>query len=341
MTTTGLTLRFLRDDVGQPRVLFVRDRLGVCPVCGHEVIERWYAETSYHHLTVARLRELAAGTPEGFEQTCEQCGEALGADSVVRWALTYGYPQEPGLLQAFGRRQAGETDLVYALSPHRELDAQMLPEWDVPNDQSVAVFARLTETEVHAVTGRYLNLKAAWRRLLRAWLERPASRAAVIEMAPGYRAVVGLDAEAVAAALGRLREEAVAAGGEPSDVLAAPLLDPLHALVEHGPRDWLPDEWVAVVERGRPQAWVVGDVRVVGEVLRRALERLPVKATCELDAEWTAEVGFPVGGTEPLRRSVSLPALLLEALVTGSAPADWVGLFIDDCLVEVTGDGDA
>jgi hypothetical protein len=333
-TTTGLTLRFLRDDDGQPRVLYLNDRLGVCPVCGHEVIERVYAETSYHHLTVARLRQLAEAAPEGFAQTCEQCGESLDAGDVRRWALTYGYPQETGLLQAFARRREQALELVYALSPHRALDAQMLPEWDVPDDQSVAVFERLTEAEVRAVTGRYLSVKAAWRRLLRAWLDRPGWEAVDVELATGYHALLGPDAPTVDASLALLSSDPVS-----SPIVSAPLLDPIHVLVPHGPQDWLPEEWLSRLSAGRPFAVAWGDTSVAAELLREGLERLPVKVSCEIDEAWVAEVGFPVGERQSLRRSVSLRALLLEALVTGAAPADWVGLWIDECLVEVTGDG--
>ncbi|MCA9561894.1 MAG: hypothetical protein KC561_00325, partial [Myxococcales bacterium] len=261
----GIAIRFQRDASTQrPMIMYLLDRLGECSVCGRTVIERHYAQVSYHHLTAARFRQLAESAPEGFSAQCEQCNEPLGAASVRRWMMSYGFPVMNGLIQAMGRRTEEQVEVQYALLPFRIFDPQMQPEFDVEQDQSVRIVGGLNEGDVHEVFGRFLSLKAGWRRLLHEFRGSPPSSAQVRTLSPGCAAVIAASAaDAKSAAEGLSFERPIIFS----------LDDDMAGLLDDGSPSWAPSGYA----EGGLVALGVADVGVMVGYARDALARLPAE----------------------------------------------------------------
>jgi hypothetical protein len=328
----GITLRFQRDAVGRPLVMYLCDTLAVCPVCGHEVIQRRYPETPYHTLTMARLRALLLEIPVGFRQACEQCGEPLAATSVARSALTYGFPLGDGLIQGFGRRAERAFEHHFALWPHRRFDVQMQPEWEASDDQSVGLVPEPTDDDVLGLLGRRLSLKGGWRCLLKQYLERSAQASVEIaELATDCLAIVGPNAAQVER---RWRELIDTRRTDPDGWVVFRLDDIAGELLDYGPHNWLPGRWYADLRTGRLAAAGAADVSFTASMLREAVEAMPVPTRLAIDDDYDVDLALPVEESRWRSSHVSLRQLVLEALATGAAPEDRLRLWLDDVIAE-------
>ena len=328
----GTALRFQRDEQGLPQVMFICDVLATCPICGREVIERFYDETDYHRLTAARFRQLVEDAPARMGRECEQCGEPLGAEQVSAWTLTYGFPTQKGLLQGRGSQATATRSHVYTLSPYRRFDVQMQPEFETEIDQSVVASDSLVEADVHRVLGRYLNAKAGWRRLLKRSLSENPPATIAERLGGGQYGLVGSDERLVRSAFEGLQQTRP---DQPDSAwIVQALGDPIGELLPLGPHEWVPAGWYDALKTNQVVTWAVADLAELELHLRTALGALPADISVEVDDSFVVSITFPMGAKTAVER-LSLAQLAAQAMMVGAAPADWVQLWLDETILEL------
>ena len=329
----GTALRFQRDELGLPLVMFMRDmRLG-CGVCGAERVTRYYHQTDYHKLTVGKLTLLHVSSPTLVEGECEQCGEPLWDQEARDWTLTFGFPTGLGLIHAVSSRTSAGVVTEYALCPFRRFDAQMVPEFQVEQDQSIHVTDRLTEADTHQYLGRFLNVKAGWRRLFKQRLAQASAATTVSPLTSNAYAILANSIPEAEAALETVREDL---GLAPCVQVA--LGDPIADMLPVRPRDWLSEHWYQQLEEQRLHAWAVAPLNSGHELFRQALSLLPAQVQFFEDPSGDARIEVPVDGST---HSIECPVrrVLAEALMSGAAPSDWTHLWVDDLIADVTSQG--
>lgn len=329
----GTALRFQRDELGLPLVMFMRDVRVSCSVCGAERVTRYYHQTYYHKLTVSKLGLLHEDSLTLVEGECEQCGEALTADEALNWTLTYGFPTGSGLIHAVSSRTADGIETEFALCPFREFDAQMVPEFAVEQDQSIHLADHLTEADTHRVMGRFLNVKAGWRRLFKARLAQSETTATISGLTANAHAILANSASDAELALESLRKEAGLGAW-----VQISLGDPIADLLPVRPRDWLSENWYQQLEEQRLFAWAVAPLSCGYDLFRQALASLPAQIQFVERADGDGRIDVPVDGST---HSIECPVrrVLAEALMSGAAPSDWTHLWVDDLIADVTSRG--
>ncbi len=324
---TGITLRFQRDEDDRPQVMYLRDVLLECPVCGRERIERFYDQALFHMLTLARLRALVGEGPDDVAGVCEQCGEALGAEAVARWVVSYGFPARVGLVQAF----ATPGGVRWALAPYRRFDVQAQPELSVEDDQSIVVLDAVGEADVARVLGRPFSLKAS----LRAACAALPGTTWVGGLGEGCWALLG-DPGAVADARARLDAEHGA-----SDLVWVDLADPIADLLDAPPAAWLPAPALAALRGGICVGLVAASLGAAQRALESCLGQLPGRVPCVREPNDRLRLEFPVGAAGVHTVLLDLRHLVAEALLTGVLPEDRLAWWLDEVITEVASGGES
>lgn len=142
---------FSPDRFGRPEVMYVVDLRLVCGLCKHPQLQRFYHALPFHTLTLRALEDLLDSAAQKGGYVCENCGEQVGPEHVVAAALTYGFPDESGVL--VGLKVASARG--WRFEPRRRLDPQRLPAFET--DGLVA----LEDTVLEAEFGRVFSAKTA------------------------------------------------------------------------------------------------------------------------------------------------------------------------------------
>jgi hypothetical protein len=153
---------FQLDSRGFPNLMTVADVQGVCGLCGHDEIQRFYRALPFHTMTVERLLDWADDVPGWADYECANCGSPVGPEHVQESALVWGFADDAGLVRVFGTGDDARVQLVAG----RRLDPQELPGFAPPAEQGPEVDV-LDEATVEDVLERPFNLKLAVREFVR------------------------------------------------------------------------------------------------------------------------------------------------------------------------------
>ena len=309
---------------GRPMMVYLADLEIVCAACGMGAAKRYVLSTRFHVLTVARLEQHLFAIPAAIEGECGQCGADFSPEAVARWSLQYAPGDGDGLLVGLCDHEGLSSWRVF---PHAHLDVQGIPilSFEADDISSVALES-LTEPQVFATLGRYLNPKAAIRRaILRATatsraplpkLRDEGAQGLWIEPAPGLVVWLGPSA------------------ATPSLVDDAPPASRGVLLVEDGLLvDGYPDapaRWLADLHpqlEGRSLV-VFASVEEVDAALRRHFSRFPVDISY-VDEGDTLRVVAGDGSESTSVLRFERASIAEEAARTGAAPGDLARVEID------------
>jgi hypothetical protein len=321
--------RFAPGEHGEPEVMYVADVRCECGLCGHVQMQRFYHSTPFHPLTVERLGELLAQVPQKAGYECENCGEEVGPEHVAQAALTYGFPDDAGIIRGYLDRTGDAPEVEFELEASRRLDPQALPGW-TPDDERGAAFDRLGESTIERVFRRVFNPKLLWLELFEDWAADPDGGAFACA-APGYWLVIEETEQAASELADEIDDEEFREAYDDGDLMVIPLADsvpaqlPTHSYPDQIPgrwQTWLPEDIRALLEGGN--AWAEAYVSRSGVV--EAIERTfgVAQLTYEIDQTdvdlFFSKITTP--GDEVYGRGVAVSAVLRRAVCTGITPGE-------------------
>jgi hypothetical protein len=323
--------RFAPGENGAPEVMYVADVRCECGLCGHAQMQRFYHSTPIHPLTVEHLRELALGVHLKAEYDCENCGEVVGPEQVRDSVLTYGFPDDAGLIRIFVSEpsEQSEARVEYELVPRRRLDPQELPGWE-PTAERGVVHANLSEAVVERELGRAFSPKLLWIELFEDWQEDPEGGAYACA-APGYWLVLD-QSEQLAGELAESIDDAeFCEASDAGDLMVIALVDSVpealatHSYPEQMPgrwQEWMPEPFGALLTEG--DAWAEAHVsrRGVVEAMKHAFDLARLTYNLEQTAVdvFFSEITTP--GEEVYGRGVAVSSVLRRAVYTGITPRE-------------------
>ncbi len=132
---------FKRDDRGFPNLMTIADVKGVCGLCQHDEIQRFYRAVEFHSMTVGGLAELVDEVPSWTGYECANCGTDVGPEHVVASTFVWGFADDAGLIRAYGTGADARWELV----PARRLDPQELPGFEAPENALEVLDEELVE----------------------------------------------------------------------------------------------------------------------------------------------------------------------------------------------------
>ncbi len=322
--------RFAPGERGEPEVMYVADVCCECGLCGHVQMQRFYHATPFHPLTLDALVALARELHHKAGYECENCGEAVGPQHVTDAALTYGCPDDAGLIRIFVEQPSdADPTLVYELVPRRRLDPQELPGWAPASERGV-VCPRLTEDAVERELGRTFNAKLLWIELFDDWQADPEG-GAYAKAAPGYWLVLDADEDLAGELAADIEDEQFRRAYDDGDLMSITLADSVptqlatHSHPEHMPgrwQSWLPDEARQLLDDGNAWAEAYVSRHGVVEVMKRVfdLARLTYKVERTDVDVYFFEITTP--GEEVYGRGVSVASVVRRAVYTGITPGE-------------------
>lgn len=326
--------RFAPGEHGEPEVMYIADVRCECGLCGHVQMQRFYHSTPFHSLTVERLGELLAEVPQKAGYECENCGEEVGPTQVAQAALTYGFPDDAGMIRGFldrtGPDDSGKQPKVeFELQANRRLDPQELPGWKPDADRGL-VCARLTESTIERAFERVFNPKLLWVELFEDWAADPEGGAFACA-APGYWLVIEETEQAASELADEIDDEGFREAYDDGDLMVIPLADSTPAqLATHSYPDqipgrwqtWLPEHVRELLEGGN--AWAEAYVSRSGVV--EAIEHTFEVAQLAYEIDKTdvdlffSKITTP--GEEIYGRGVAVSSVLRRAVCTGITPGE-------------------
>ncbi len=324
-----LVFRFAPGAHGQPEVMYMADLRCECPLCGHPQMQRFYHSTPFHPLTLGRLQEIGALAHNKADYECENCGGDVGPDGVRDAVVTYGFPDDAGVLRIFVSDPNDDAEVRYELVERRRLDPQELPGWE-PDDERGEVLERLDEFDIEDVFERVFSPKLLWRDIFTDWLDDPEG-GAFSRVSKSCWIVVD-ESEAMASEIVEeiedLEFDREFVDGQ---LVVIPLLDALPAdLATHDTpeymagrwRTWLPDAAQETLDEG--DAWAEAHVvardavEMIEETFREARLDYQLERT-EADT-YFFEITTP--GEAVYGRGVSVSSVLRRAVFTGITPGE-------------------
>lgn len=370
MSNWGIGLLFTFGPGGQPEVLLLRDVEAHCPACGKEAIMRYYDAAPFHTLTVRALRAILDRSGAPFAAECTQCEAAVGDEHVVRWVLHFGFPSLRGLIQGFADADGTRR---WLLSPHEQIDVQLVPRWHLPGDESRREVEALDEAAVMSTFGRAFNAKEVARRALStpdAHGAQPHSLGPALAVAimpagtpmtdvleranrlprpehddgafgdVGPRATVAL-ANETEAQDAEQSGESTRASARPADWIAEPLC--LGGVLTDGYAGAAAG-WLAGLRLDEPEAvdvWGLADASAVLPAARHIVKLFPVQVGFEERADGVLAMLLDDGGAQ--QPEIDARGVAREAARTLLDVADTTRLEIDRLLHALTGlwDGEA
>lgn len=322
--------RFSPGENGEPEVMYVADVRCECGLCGHVQMQRFYHSTPFHPLTVDGLRAIALHAHHKAGYECENCGEEVGPEHVTEASVTYGCPDDAGLIRIFVHDPTGdEPGVEYELVPRRRLDPQELPGWQ-PSDERGVVIDRLTEAAVDRELGRAFNPKLLWLELFDDWQADPEG-GAYAQAADGYWLVIDETEELAGDLADGIEDEAFCEAYDDGDLMVISLADavPTHLATHSRPADmpgryqtWLPAEVCAIIDEGNAWAEAYVSRRGVVAAMERTFELARLSYKLErTDADvFFSEITTP--GEEMYGRGVAVSSVLRRAVYTGITPGE-------------------
>lgn len=327
--TEPFVFRYSPGEDGDPEVMYVADVRCECGLCGHVQMQRFYHATPFHSLTIEGLVALCGEVHLKADYECENCGEQVGPKHVVQAALTYGFPDDAGIIRAFIDDPAtDEASVQYELLAPRRLDPQALPGWE-PSEDGV-VYPRLTEPIIEREFGRAFNPKLLWVELFEDWQTDPEG-GAFARAAPGYWFLLEESEEAAGELAEEIDDDDFCEAYENGELMVIALADAVpHQLATHEYPETMPGRWHTWLpqtarehlEAGNAWAEVYVSRRAVVEIIKRTfdLARLTYKVgRTDVDV-FFSEITTP--GDEIYGRGVSVASVLRRAVYTGITPGE-------------------
>lgn len=314
-----------------------------CGLCHHTQMQRFYHSTPLHPLTLAHLGTLVGEVPQKADYECENCGERVGPEQVCDAVLTYGFPDDSGVIRAFvsipHRRHAsnaapdspktGAPKVEYELFSRRRLDPQELPGWEPAGERGV-VKKRLTEAVVERILGRAFSPKLLWIELFEDWEDDPEGGAYACA-APGYWFFIDQSEDLAGELAESIDDPEFCDASDDGDLMVIPLLDSLpESLATHRHPEDMPGHWqewmseLACEALAAGDAWAEAHVSRSGvvEIMKRTfdLARLTYKIDETAVDVFFSEITTP--GEEVYGRGVAVSSVLRRAVYTGITPQE-------------------
>lgn len=322
--------RFAPGAQGEPEVMYVADVRCACEVCGHPQMQRFYHSTPFHSLTIEALEDIAMHVHLDAGYECENCGEAVGPASVERSALTYGFPDDAGIIRIFvDSPNTIEPELQFELEADRRLDPQALPGWS-PDAERGVVGEVLREEFIEDELGRVFNPKLLWIELFEDWSVDPEG-GAFARAADSYWLVIEENEQLASELADEIDDDDFRSGYDDGDLMvigltdAAPTQLATHQYPEQIPgrwQTWLPEPVREMLEAGNCWAEAYVSRGKVVEMIERVfgLAQLEYKvARTDVDV-FFSEITTP--GGETYGRGVSVASVLRRAVYTGITPGE-------------------
>lgn len=330
--------RFAPGEHGAPEVMYVADVRCECGLCRHTQMQRFYHSTPLHPLTLAHLGKLVGEVPQKADYACENCGEHVGPEQVVDAVLTYGFPDDSGVIRAFvsiphRRHDAPESSeapkVEYELISRRRLDPQELPGWEPVGERGV-VKKRLDEAVVERILGRAFSPKLLWVELFEDWVEDPDGGAYACA-APGYWFFIDQSEDLTGELAESIDDADFCDASDAGDLMVIPLLESIpSALATHRYPEQMPGHWREWMSESAREALDAGDAWAeahvsrsgVVEIMRETfdLARLTYKIDETAVDVFFSEITTP--GEEVYGRGVAVSSVLRRAVYTGITPQE-------------------
>lgn len=309
--------------------MYIADVRCECGLCGHVQMQRFYHSTPFHPLSVERLGQLLAEVPHKAGYECENCGEEVGPEHVAQAALTYGFPDDAGIIRGYLDRSGTQPFVEFELQANRRLDPQELPGWTPKAERGIAC-DRLTESSIERAFDRVFNPKLLWLELFEDWAADPEGGAFACA-APGYWLVIEETEQAASELAEEIDDEDFRDAYDDGDLMVIALADSTpaqlatHSHPEQIPgrwQTWLPEQTRELLEDG--DAWAEAYVSRSGvvEAIERTFE--VAQLTYEIDRTdvdlFFSKITTP--GEEIYGRGVAVSSVLRRAVCTGITPGE-------------------
>ena len=319
---------FKAGDLGQPQVMYIADLSCACTLCGHPQLQRFYHATDFHSLTWSSLHTLARALPQKVDYTCENCGTPSTVDFVQHVVLIHGSPDHLFELTMMAPVEAGEVgSWTYRVTPHRRLDPQVQPVFQMPEDAQ-HVHRDLSHETFQALTGRVLNIKRGVLGVVRASASQAS--AAWAQLAPGVWVVAAQGSGQLEDALTLLESDALAT--HLHDLVSYSLIESEpSSLATHDYPHAMHGRWTSWFDPSTRDALLAGECLI--EVLVSEQEAIDAMAytfeTARLSFELVDDpehgqtferISTPRG--ETFARAVIVDDLLRRAVHTGITPGE-------------------
>lgn len=324
-----LVFRFAPGAHGQPEVVYMADLRCECDSCGHPHIQRFYHSTPFHPLTLSELQQLGAEAHEAAEYECEHCGEDVGPGGVRDAALTYGFPDDAGVIRIFVDDPNDEAAMGYELVHRRRLDPQELPGWQ-PDPERGEVLERVDEFDVEDIFERVFSPKLLWCDIFSDWLEDPDG-GAFVRISQSCWIVIDESEEMASELVEEIEDPEFDREFVDGQLVVVPLLDATpeslatHEHPETMPgrwRTWLPEAAQHAIDDGA--AWAEAHVveRAAVETMAEAFRQAKLDFQLEETEADTYFFEITTPGEVVYGRGVSLSSVVRRAVYTGITPGE-------------------
>ena len=317
------TFHFSKSTAGIPRIMIIIDLEASCRLCGYTEIQRFYHGTPFHSLTSARFQQIVRDSPQMLAYQCSNCGEPVGPDQVSRAALTYGFADQRGIIQAFVQRGDNPLEPYYILTPEGTFDPQALPVWSYEPDRGSERHLDIDNNAIFDQFGRVFNIKESWRALWVSFLADGGEGILLEEAAHGCSLIFGQNLNDT---LGWLKEQQLLS----DDVLAISITEPPAALPSlfskeqcfGSPSEWLQDDALEAINAQTCCALALIDQRLAVQTFTKALSeaKLTFQTVQNGAEELLTEITTPRESV--FRASVPISSILARAAHTGISPGE-------------------
>lgn len=304
---------------GFPEVMTIVDLQGICALCQHDEIQRFYRALPFHSMTFDKLLELARGVDAWAEYECANCGSEVGPDQVVASAMVWGFADDSGLIRIFRRGD----DEQYQLAPGLRLDPQELPGFE-PDPNQGTIVETFDADAVEDLLGRPFSIKRAIRELLvEVWREGGGWA----PFGKGLWLVADRDAERLQDHVDEIGDPSFRDATEADSLVSIDLLDSApHGLETlHDPvgmpgrlETWLGPDIVARLQSGELAARALVDTRLIRASLERAFDVARLEG--DFDDERVAAITTPT--EQPYPHELRYHAIARRGVYTGISPGE-------------------
>ncbi len=325
--------------------MMIVDIQAECSVCRYTEIQRFYHGVAFHSLGIPKFKRFVDGAPGLLNFNCTNCGEPSTPASARRGAVTYGFADGTGIIQAHFNCQDGRAVAVdFTLDGGRRLDPQSLPPWSVREPRPREDHRpSLTEDEVFATCGRAFHLKGLWRSLLDEHLE--TGQALFEQAAPGCWFGVGADEEEIEALLADIDLPDFKAASERGELVLLALMERPEGLpgfddtapIHGDPASWLQPQAIEALREGRCVAEIHLDPTLALDAMTSALKRARLEFVVnDTGAEiFLAQITTPRGAL--FEHEVRLSSVAQLAAFTAITPGEAGRQVIEEIVAELLG----
>ncbi|MBA2663421.1 MAG: hypothetical protein H0U74_14125 [Bradymonadaceae bacterium] len=318
---------FRRGENSAPEVMYMVDLYCRCGLCRHDQYQRFYHATAFHSFTLAVFNRLVDEAHQKADYECENCGTMVGADHVLKVAVTYGFVDDAGIVRGYLDRESGKRR--YQLVARRRLDPQEMPHWE-PDPELGTSLDTISEQSVDELLDRPFNAKLAWIDVVDDWLEDPEG-GAYARIAPGFWIVVDASEDAANELTAEIEDAQFADGKEHGDLMIVALSESVpEDLATHAQpqsmagrwQTWLPQHIVEALLEQRIWADAYMSRSAAVETIKRTFDTANLSYSVDVtDADvFFSQITTPGEGV--YGRGLSVSSVLRRAVFTGLTPGE-------------------